>query len=754
MYRLQDHVCALLAVLGSGHDGVSLQIEPKDGEDALITLTEGGNVRVLEVQVKGADILITHEVLADWLAHFPEREDSGSLLERLAADQKKSVLFVASGRCNDEVVPHAAPLCTHTTEVRSDMVKRSTESGMRAGLQNYADATPTADKELAKKRRKHIGNQLSLISNASLKALLRRVLIAELLDEPTILGRIRNELESRHRVVPDRVEEVTRRVTEIIVREKRSGIDVMPEVNNIIAAGVASDPLVAASYIPRGEETALLSQLAQDSALLLTGAPRVGKSFCARNLAASLQKQGYSVRICSDVAEADRYLCEPVASNRAALVDDPLGGAHAADNASRELMLLSALIQKLGNGRRLIISQAKDRLLEVSRCQSINQVRTGKLSWVELDIGNASFQTTLWRMLVAEHTIPAGLNALVTEAIHTGLLELEPGCLAYLAVNHDRLDVDSPIEEVIRYARQDSKSLGDALRQEQLAPVVSALAVASTPALRSAETELAFVLDVARTDRPGESDVKHLIFSAFGLTSNVPLASQPPSYTPLPVLSAHQIDSLERLELRRIVERDGRRYTFSHPIYRASAESLLDAATPRSTEAALSLLEKALFTIDPDTARAAARNLGWVHKNLASSEGQKGVVDLAIRGLGSIFPAVRDLCFEFLARRLTSLPVELHSKVSGWVHKVTFMKLSYVEWSGDQPRIPAAKIANALEVEAFPATVSSTEVESALELLNCSGQVISDTTIGHFAACCSNTIGATLPNAACRLTQL
>ena len=36
----------------------------------------------------------------------------------------------------------------------------------------------------------------------------------------------------------------------------------------------------------------------------------------------------------------------------------------------------------------------------------------------------------------------------------------------------------------------------------------------------------------------------------------------------------------------------------------------------------------------------------------------------------------------------------------------------------------------------------------------CSGQVISDTTIGHFAACCSYTIGATLPNAACRLTQL
>lgn len=715
-YRLQDHVCALLAVLGSGNPDVSLQIEPKDGEDAQLTLSDGADVRILEVQVKGADVRITHDVLADWLAHFPDRDDSGSLLERLVTDQKKSVLFVASGRCNDEVLPHAVELSVHTTEVKKGSVTIQTERGMRAGLQNYANATPTTDKQLSKKRRTNIGRLLPVTSTTLLKASLQRVLIAERLDEPEILRRIRDELASRHRVVPDRVEEITRLITEIVIREKRTGVDVLPEVKTVIASGVAADPLVAASYICRGEENAFLSQLAADSALLLTGAPRVGKSFCARSLAASLQKQGYSVKICSDVAEADRYLCEPVEGNRVALVDDPLGGAHAADYASRELMLLGALIPKLGNGRRLIVSQAQDRLLEVSRYKSIDQIRIGKLSWVEMGIGNAAFLGALWAMSADNYAVPADLKAQVADAIQAGQLDLEPGCLVYLAANHDRLGIGAPLENVIRYARQDSKSLGIALRQEQLAPLMSALAVASTPALPTAEPELAFVLDSGRIDRPGESDV-HAIVSSIGQTSTAPPV-QLPCYVPQPVLSARQSESLEQLELRRMVSAPSRRYTFSHPFYRASAESLIDAATSRSTEAALSLLERALFTIDADTARAAATNLGWIHQNLDTQEGRHGVVDLAIRGLRSIFPVVRDLCFEFLARRLGSLPVELQSAVPAWVRKVTMMELSYVEWSGDQPRIPAATFANSLEVDAFPAVISSTEVKGALELLD------------------------------------
>lgn len=717
-YRFQDHVCALLAVLVSGNPGASLQIEPKDGEDALLQTTEGGVARTVEVQVKGATAAITHDVLADWLAHYPAYGDSGSLLERISSDSSRSVLFVASGRCNDAVVPHAVPLSVHTTQVPKGVVTNAVEHGMREGLHNYETGTSSTDSNLVKRRRANIGARLAVTPAASLKAALQRVLIAELVDEPAVLRRIRDTLEAVQRVVPDRVEEATRRITDIVVNEKKTGVNVLPQVDRVISWGSAVDPLVAASYVSRGEEQALLDRLSLDSALLLTGAPRVGKTSCARNLAYSLQSQGYSVRICADISEAERYLTEPVSGNRAALVDDPLGGAHAADNAARELLLLDVLIPKLANGRRLIVSQAQDRLLQVSRCQSVSAVRTGKLSWVEMSIGANSFLGSLWSALTSDYSVPPALGTLVADAIEAGQLDLEPGSLVYLAVNHDRVSADAQLADVISHARQDSKSLGDALREEQLAPLMSALAIASTPSLRSAELELAFVLDDKRSDRPGESNVKGTMSSWPSRASTTPPAP-PPSYVPLPALSAQQIGDLDRLELRRMVSRASRRYTFSHPFYRASAESLVDAATTRSMESALSALERALFTLDADASRAAATNLGWVYRNLNTEEGRQGVVGLAVHGLRSIFPAVRDLCFEFLARRLASLSVEEQANVSEWVRSVTAMELSYVEWTEDgQPRIPSTTRGDFLEVDAFPASVSHAEVASALTLLD------------------------------------
>lgn len=717
-YRFQDHVCALLAVLASGNPGTSLQIEPKDGEDALLQTTEGGVARTVEVQVKGATAAITHDVLADWLAHYPAYRDSGSLLERISSDSSRSVLFVASGRCNDAVVPHAVPLSVHTAQVPSGRVTRATVDGMRVGLHNYETGTSSTDSKLVKRRRANIGVRLVVTPAASLKAALQRVLIAEQLDEPEVLKRIRETLEAVHCVVPDRVDEATRRIREIVVNEKKTGVNVLLEVEGVISWGSAVDPLAAASYVSRGEEQALLDRLSLNSALLLTGAPRVGKTSCARNLAYSLQSQGYSVRICTDISEAERYLTEPVTGNRAVLVDDPLGGAHAADNAARELMLLGALIPKLANGRRLIVSQAQDRLLQVSRCKSVSEVRTGKLSWLEMSIGASSFLGGLWTALTTDYSVPPALGKLVADAIEAGRLDLEPGCLVYLAANHAHVSADVQLADVISHARQDSKSLGDALREEQLAPLMSALAIASTPSLRSAELELAFVLDDKRSDRPGESTVKGITTSWPSRASTAPQAP-PLSYVPLPALSPQQIGDLERLELRRMVSGASRRYTFSHPFYRASAESLVDAATTRSTESALSTLERALFTLDTAASRAAATNLGWVYRNLNTDEGRQGVVGLAVRGLRSIFPAVRDLCFEFLARRLASLSMEEQAKLPDWVDSVTVMELSYVEWTVDgQPRIPSANFGSTLEVDPLPASVPRAEVEGALTLLD------------------------------------
>ncbi|WP_322058502.1 hypothetical protein [Paraburkholderia sp. J63] len=715
-YKFQDRVCVLLAILAATDADTSLEVEPQDGEDALMALRKGGKTHFIEIQVKGAEGHIGAESLADWLAHFPARRADDSLLERLVNDEQRSVLFVASGRCSDAAVVHITPLSARTTALDPGAIKRETEAGIRAALQGYAKATSSTDKDLAKSRRAHIGAQLPLIPKDALKNALHRVLISEQLDDAEVLRRSREALQSLHQVVPDQIEDVLGQIESIVFREKRSKNDLLPQVARVISSGKAKDSLVAASYVKRSEEAALLDRLSRKYAILITGAPRVGKSFCARSITATLQTRGYSVRVCGDMAEADRFLTEPVTGTRAALVDDPLGGAHAAENADRELQLLERLIPKLTNGRRLIVAQAQDRLLEVTRLRSVEEINTAGLSWVPMGIGDAGFLAAVWEDAATVYSVPVALTNQVTAAIASADLDLEPGCLVHLAANHSRLEDGATINDLVRFARQDSKSLGSALRKEKLAPLLNALAVASTPELHVAETELAFILDSERVDRPGKSDVVATMSIFGGEHSARP--SPPPSYAPLPVLSQQATDSLEHLELRRIVANKGRRYTFNHPFYRASAESLLDAATNQSTEAAISLVDRALFTISPYAAKAAATNLVWIYQNLDTQEGKEEVIAVAIRGLSSIFPVVRDLCFQFLVRRLSALPVDQQHDISSWVQKVNSTELSYVEWADDQPRIPAATFAGTLEVDPFPPSIVRGDVEGTLALLN------------------------------------
>jgi hypothetical protein len=715
-YKFQDRVCVLIAILLVSDADSTMKVEPQDGEDAFLTLGRGGNTHLVEIQVKGAEGHLGQQTLADWLTHFPAHQDDGSLLERLIANPQQGVLFVASARCNDDTVVHAVKLSACSSWLAPGTVKKETETSMRAALEGYAKATLSTDRDLAKRRRAHIGTKLPHISTVALKDALHRVLISEQLHDVDVLRRSREALQTLHQVVPDLIEDVLDQIEAIVFREKRSSKDVLPEIRTVIASGKAKDPLVAASYVQRNEEPVLLDRLSRERAILVTGAPRVGKSLCVRSIASALQRQGYGVRVCSGLAEADRFLTEPVSEFRVALVDDPLGGAHGAENADRELQLIERLIPRLTNSRRLIVAQAQDRLLEVTRLRSVGEIITAGLSWVSMGIGDDGFLAALWAGAAIAYSVPADLREQIANAIASTELGLEPGCLVHLAANHSRLGEDAKKDDILRFARQDSKSLGSALRKEQLAPLLNALAVASTQELCVAKTELAFILDSGRVDRPGKSDVVGNMYN-FGAGQTLS-ASPPPSYVSHPVLAQQAIDSLEHLELRRIVVDKGQRYTFSHPFYRASAESLLDAATKNSTIAAISLVDRSISTISPDAAKAAATNLGWIYKSLDTQEGREGIIEVASSGLSSIFPVVRDICFQFLVKRLPSLPVDQQREISNWVQKVNSTELSYVEWAGDQPRIPAATFDGVLEVAAFPPTIALREVEGTLTLLD------------------------------------
>lgn len=721
-YEFQDRVCALLAALAAENAAIELFIEPAGGEDARLIVMKQGARHVVEIQAKREQGDIGVGRLVDWLAHFPARKAEGSLLENLVSENSRSVLFVASGRCTDTTVPHLVPIGLDRTSLEHGKVKDATEATVRRELISYAAVVSSADGDIDKRRRVHIGTTIPKVKVSELKSALQRVMIVEQLGDADLVRRIRDVLQATHRVVPDHADRVLHEIEEIIVREKRTQVNVLPEIAKVIRSGQATDPLSSPIHVDRHEEVPLREKISENKAVLITGVPRVGKSFLARSLAASLQRQSFRVQVCGSVEEASRYLLEPVVEFRAALVDDPLGGSHASENAGRELNQLEQLIPRLESSRRLIVAQAQDRLLEVTREHSIQGLLTGGLEWVVLGPGDPKFLNQVWREVAQLHQVPSVLVEQISHELLAERLELEPGCLAHLASRHHQVAAGSPLDDVVRVARQDAKALGIALRAETLAPLMTALAVASTPKLRVAETELAFILDESRADRPGKSNVNATMVSmgAGAALEAGASAVVEPSYKPLPQLDASDLDKLEKLELRRIVSEEHRSYTFSHPFYRASAESLLDAATRRTRDAAVLQLERAIFTVEPAAARAAATNLDWIYQNLCRHGGGPDVVAVAKSGLKSIFPAVRELCFNFLLKRLPTLPQEEQGEVSDWVAKVTWPRLSYVVWSNDEPRIPPATVAGALEVDPFPEQVKRSEVERPLQLLDSS----------------------------------
>ncbi|ANH67761.1 ATP-binding protein [Mitsuaria sp. 7] len=718
-YRFQDRVCVLLAIRAAHEGAIEMQIEPVDGEDAMLLLTGQGSRLTVDVQVKSEQGAITATKLVDWLTHFPYRQATDSLIEKLISDPSRSVLFVAGGRCTDATADHLVRLAADRFTLDPGIIKLGAEAAIRDELRAYAAVNAQSDGKTDKLRRAHVGRVVESITSSAFRAALHRVLLVEQQNDEEVIRETREELLSKHRVVPDHIDRVLREIEDIVFREKRTGNDVIPEIAAVVASGRSTNPLVSAAHVERSEEQALREQLANRKAVLISGAPRVGKSFIARSLAAGLQKQGFRVQVFGGVAEGGRFLLEPVDELRAALVDDPLGGSHTSDNAWRELQQLEQLIPRLGTSRRLIVAQAQDRLLEATREPSVQGLLTAGHAWITLGPGSPTFLQRVWRDAARSHQVPTELEEQVSRELLTGALDLEPGCLVHLASRHHQIPAGAHPDEVVRLARQDAKALGSALRAEKLGPLLTALAVGSTPELRVGETELAFILDATRTDRPGESDVLGTMMSVGPGIEPTRSAevSTALSYDPLPQLSEPELGALEQLELRRMLSEVHQTYTFSHPFYRASAESLLDAATRKSRDAAVQQLERAIFTVAPESAIAAATNLQWVHRNLSGSSGDSGVVEVAKKGLSSVFPTVRELCFAFLVKQLPSMPEDEQGAVSDWLRKITWPRLSHVVWTHDQPRIPPADAAGSLAVDPFPERIPKSEIEGTLNVL-------------------------------------
>lgn len=724
-YEFQDRVCSLIGLMYVENMRAQLHIEPNNGEDAQLNLVAGtGNIAV-EIQVKGAKTKIDMDAVADWMAHFPARESSESLVERVVRDQNRIALVIATGRCDDASSVFEAPLDEASSPHKIGRVQRKDAAALRKGFENYAIARPN-DELLAANRRKHIGIYISRLTEPALRQAAHRIRLVELIDDEKLQRERHLLLTEIHGLPPDAVPELLAKLDAIVVSEKRTGQDVLPQFRELISQHRPTNPLRPANYLFRGDEEELQRMLSKQGFLLLSGHPRVGKTSTARWIAAELQAQGYKAHVVESIDAAQRFLMDPVAEARLALVDDPFGGAHPTDEPARELAALERLVKRLPSNRRLVVAQAEDRLLEVTRKSKVEEIKIAGASWVRLENKVGNFLAELWTQECRTQEVPSPQAERIRNALLLGELDLEPGCLVHLAVNHAYLPPSCDLESIKRLARQDASSLAAAFRAEGLASMAAALAVGTTPTTAIARTELAFALGSGAPDRPGKADVIGTMVS-FGAKSKSPIPLPDPAsvflYDIQPKLTDEQDVVLERLEIRRMIEiPGGKGYLFTHPSYRAGSELLVDAATERSTRSALATVARCLFSLSSGTANAAAVNLPWLYERLSTSAARDGLITIAIDGMKSMWPGAREKCLQFLARRFSKLTYEQRATISRGSWNVSAFGRDEVEWANGQPFIPKPA-GRVIETVPFRASPSGAVVEKTLADLSDVSQV-------------------------------
>ena len=217
--------------------------------------------------------------------------------------------------------------------------------------------------------------------------------------------------------------------------------------------------------------------------------------------------------------------------------------------------------------------------------------------------------------MAAESNIRSDVDVAIAPALRSGAGELEIGCLRHLASTADELPPNPTTAQVIQQARQDSRNLGLSLARSNpsMMRLLSALAIGSAPGKQIGLAELAFLLRQDQVDLPGKGP------GSIGYSFGGSLEPDPfPSYYPGPTLSDDTEQQLNTLRGRQFVSIVNQLIQFTHPFYRAAAQTVLHVSTTATAKLAIRLFERALFCLSPLTATAAITNAQWLYPALDS----------------------------------------------------------------------------------------------------------------------------------------
>lgn len=666
-FDFQDLACVELGLRWPADGAPTLRAEPQNGEDAELTWEEGGRRRLCEVQVKGRSTAeIDMATLADYLAHFPDHQAQGCLLERLIANPEQVVLFVASERCRDDVAGYRVPT-TWTGAHRTDAPHRQSGQALAAAIKHLSEGPARARTRIPSQLELDRAAQLAMLARTDagqLAEALGRVFIHEEETPATIAVRLHQKLFDAG-VPSDRLFDGIARLKQVVADDRAARPDVFGTLREVLAE-FAPEQLARPKYMLRGHEEAFAADLARERAILLSGPPRVGKSWSALQLAGALQRRGFEVARSGHLDQADRFLNDPVRRPRAYVLDDPLGDRQAVKDASTRVSHLRRLLNSLPADRRLIVAQSDAPILQTFRQNDLRDCALGQFAWRIVEPLSVDQAEALWRRDAADAGVAPKEIERVADVVRERPDLRDAGALAYLAITFDRLRAGASANEIVAQGRGDAIDFAQALADESAAAgaVLRGVAVSSETATGVGETELAFVTS-ASEERPSLDRSNGVL--VFG--SRKPTVA--PVYAAAPLLSEASRDAMISLRRRRVLDRQSNRLNFVHPYLRAGAQAIFRPDLDEDVDAAVAFTERALAAVDPKVSLAAARNLDWIASALAAREGGlQRAVTLAEAGLRCRFPATRDACFDFLTSRASELPSEEQGEVRHWVRAV------------------------------------------------------------------------------------
>lgn len=715
-FAFQDLVCIEIMLRFCAYADATLFVEPDDGEDAELTVTMDGRRVRYEIQVKGAEGRVTLADVVSCLAHTPPRRADSTFLERLISDADRVAMLVMSGRADDSSSIYLG--------IRNQLGERHPAAGIsvkdaKAVIDAFAaaDISGSDKSKLKVKRQTHNAAFAASANVADVCKALGRVVVFDQIDDAGLKAQCAERLRRDHGVPSDRTDTVLLELRAAIATAKTDKLDAFPLFRDILARASPA-PIRPVDYIERGDETALIDELSRDNVLLLSGTPRVGKTYTARWIGAEFIPLGYQVQEFADVDSAERFLLDPGTAPRLALLNDPLGSSQISADATRSLSRLANMIGRIRPQRKLLVAQGQEPLLATARTLSLDRTVTGHRRWHDVSNPEPAFLVSLWRSLASSFAVETELSMLVDEALATGVLILEPGCLEHLAANAYRLHMTPSINDVVRLAHEDAAQFGRALAAEGMEDLAVCLSVTTAPQEPIGLTSLAYVRGSGGSGFPGKRTERFMMVT-IGDSPTPP--SIPPTYDESPKLAASDRENVDRLERQRLITIDEKAQVgFAHPFYRAAAETLLHVPTYQTAQSLGHVFERGLFCLSPQTSRATARNLDWVCENLETRPTDRAMlITHAISGLSSFFPATRDLCFRFLLRQFPSLPVEQQNKLPQWIGSVTSVRLEDLEWSDGEAHLPYGAILEGDDYfDRFFETVNREDVATELAILD------------------------------------